>query len=104
MDGMNLNQQRLVLQVIPPRSASNRDIAALETVMQGSALLATRHVSCGTGASCCPDPGPLPTGHHPAAQRGPAEGQARRGYHGGRVTAGGGIVPAVAFLARAGTA
>jgi len=38
MDGMNLNQQRLVLQVIPPRSASNRDIAALETVMQGLAL------------------------------------------------------------------
>src|SRR6266705_7124013 len=38
MDGMNLNQQRLALQVIPPRSASNRDIAALETVMQGLAL------------------------------------------------------------------
>src|SRR5713101_1103795 len=37
-DGMNLEQQRLALQVIPPRSASNRDIAALETVMQGLAL------------------------------------------------------------------
>ena len=35
---MNLEQQRLALQVIPPRSASNRDIAALETVMQGLAL------------------------------------------------------------------
>ncbi len=35
---MNLDQQRLVLQVIPPRSASNRDIAALETVMQGLTL------------------------------------------------------------------
>src|SRR6266567_5289834 len=42
MDGMNLNQQRLVLQVIPPRSASNRDIAALETAMQGLAL-SVRH-------------------------------------------------------------
>ncbi len=31
-------QQSLLRQVIPPRSASNRDIAALETVMQGLAL------------------------------------------------------------------
>jgi hypothetical protein len=38
MDGMHLEQQRLVLQVVPPRSASTRDIAALETVMQGLAL------------------------------------------------------------------
>src|SRR5260221_3443570 len=38
MNGMNLEQQRLALQVIPPRSASNRDIAALETVMQGLTL------------------------------------------------------------------
>jgi hypothetical protein len=38
MDGMYLEQQRLVLQVVPPRSASNRDLAALETVMQGLAL------------------------------------------------------------------
>ncbi len=35
---MNVEQQSLVLQVVPPRSASNRDIAALETVMQGLAL------------------------------------------------------------------
>ena len=32
----------LVLQVVPPRTASSRDIAALETVMQGLAL-DTRH-------------------------------------------------------------
>src|SRR5712692_9866711 len=38
MDGMHSEQQRLALQVVPPRSASNRDIAALETVMQGLAL------------------------------------------------------------------
>src|SRR5712692_4599771 len=38
MECMNIEQQRLALQVIPPRSASNRDIAALETVMQGLAL------------------------------------------------------------------
>src|SRR5205809_2072721 len=38
MDGMNVEQQSLVLQVVPPRSASNRDIAALETVMHGLAL------------------------------------------------------------------
>jgi len=31
-------QQSLVRQVIPPRNASNRDIAALETVMQGLSL------------------------------------------------------------------
>src|SRR6266700_2940009 len=39
---MNLEQLRLVLQVVPPRSASNRDIAALETVMQGL-VLGVRH-------------------------------------------------------------
>src|SRR5258706_13877055 len=38
MDGMQSEQQSLVLQVVPPRSASNRDIAALETVMQGLTL------------------------------------------------------------------
>ena len=32
----------LVLQVVPPRTASSRDMAALETVMQGLAL-DTRH-------------------------------------------------------------
>ncbi len=35
---MRVEQQPLVLQVVPPRSASDRDIAALETVMQGLAL------------------------------------------------------------------
>ncbi len=35
---MQSEQHSLVLQVVPPRSASNRDIAALETVMQGLAL------------------------------------------------------------------
>src|SRR6266699_2808796 len=39
---MNLEQLRLVLQVVPPRSASNRDLAALETVMQGL-VLGVRH-------------------------------------------------------------
>src|SRR2546429_8557293 len=34
--------QQLVLQVVPPRTASSRDMAALETVMQGLAL-DTRH-------------------------------------------------------------
>jgi hypothetical protein len=38
-------QQSLVLQVVPPRSASNRDIAALETVMQGLALGARHPVA-----------------------------------------------------------
>src|SRR5258707_11563838 len=33
-----LQHQTLALQVIPPRSASSRDIAALETAMQGLAL------------------------------------------------------------------
>lgn len=35
---MHIEQQPLVLQVVPPRSASDRDIAALETVVQGLAL------------------------------------------------------------------
>jgi hypothetical protein len=35
---MRVEQQPLVLQVVPPRSASDRDIVALETVMQGLAL------------------------------------------------------------------
>ena len=37
-----LQEPCLVLQVVPPRTASSRDIAALETVMQGLAL-DTRH-------------------------------------------------------------
>jgi DNA helicase HerA-like ATPase len=37
-----LQEQCLVLQVVPPRTASSRDMAALETVMQGLAL-DTRH-------------------------------------------------------------
>ena len=35
---MRIEKQPLPLQVVPPRSASDRDIAALETVMQGLAL------------------------------------------------------------------
>ena len=34
----NLLDQQLVLQVVPPRTASSRDMAALETVMQGLAF------------------------------------------------------------------
>src|SRR5436189_6001272 len=34
----NSHEQCLVLQVVPPRTASSRDMAALETVMQGLAL------------------------------------------------------------------
>src|SRR6266852_2417658 len=42
-DQMHSEQQPpLVLQVVPPRNASTRDIAALETVMQGLAL-SSRH-------------------------------------------------------------
>src|SRR5216683_359103 len=33
-----LLDQHLVLQVVPPRTASSRDMAALETIMQGLAL------------------------------------------------------------------
>src|SRR5947207_14172064 len=33
-----MQEQCLVLQVVPPRTASSRDMAALETVMQGLAL------------------------------------------------------------------
>lgn len=35
----------LVLQVVPPRTASSRDMAALETVMQGLALDARHPVA-----------------------------------------------------------
>src|SRR5260370_1282922 len=35
---MHSQEQCLVLQVVPPRTASSRDIAALETVMQGLVL------------------------------------------------------------------
>ncbi len=88
---MHSQEQCLVLQVVPPRTASSRDIAALETVMQGLVL----------------------DTHHPVAleiartesgrQFLPTRIENRRNLLGGRATARGGLLPAVAFLARART-